>query len=368
MSSSRDGPSEGIDPDPPDTSFSDDVCAIQTSLIQLVSDEKSRINKDIGAQIMQLFAKMTCLTTKQEIQLATLKAQLAEKEKQPSYADVTRNVSREPRSTTAANTKQSPEERPEESVPSVRSGHALLIYLRNPTGNTSHDIKILLKKYFEPQSLGLGEVSMREIRNGIAVQSASQEGLQNLADAIESHPNTKDIFVLKKPTMRKPQFKVQGVDPDVHPAEFLTTLRTQNPDVPIEANEFVLRTSFKERSGNVTHIFEVTTSGYKKLQGKRKLNLGWTSCPISENFYIPKCQKCCTYGHVKKYCSSETEFCPLCAGGHSSGECRITDDGQKRCKACVSRRVEARHAFGSAQCGTYAFHVARLRGRIEYPR
>ncbi|KAG0445109.1 hypothetical protein HPB47_021838 [Ixodes persulcatus] len=123
MSSSRDGPSEGIDPDPPDASFSDD---------------------------------------------------------------------------------QSPEERPEESVPSVRSGHALLIYLRNPTGNTSHDIKILLKKYFEPQSLGL--------------------------------------------------------------------------------------------------------------------------------------------------------------------ECRITDDGQKRCKACVSRRVEARHAFGSAQCGTYAFHVARLRGRIEYPR
>ncbi|KAG0434363.1 hypothetical protein HPB47_019159, partial [Ixodes persulcatus] len=63
----------------------------------------------------------------------------------------------EPRSTTAANTKQSPEERPEESVPSLRSGHALLIYLRNPTANTSHDIKILLKKYFEPQSLGLGE-------------------------------------------------------------------------------------------------------------------------------------------------------------------------------------------------------------------
>lgn len=102
----------------------------------------------------------------------------------------------------------------------------------------------MLKKHFEPQTLGLGEVTLREIRNGIAVQSASLEGLQNLADAINEHPSTKNAFVLRRPAKRRPQFRVSGVDPDLLSAEFLVTLRAQNPDVQIEADEFTMRTFF----------------------------------------------------------------------------------------------------------------------------
>lgn len=150
---------------------------------------------------------------------------------------------------------------------SDRSGPALLIYLREPTLNSANDIKIMLKKYFEPQRIGLQEVIMKEIRNGIAIQSQSLETLQRLADAINEHPNTKEAFVLRQPTKRKPQFRVSGVDPDILPAEFLTTLRAQNPEIQIQANEFYLRTTYKEKSGNCTHIFDVTAEGYQKLQG-----------------------------------------------------------------------------------------------------
>ncbi|CAN7939717.1 unnamed protein product [Ixodes hexagonus] len=141
----------------------------------------------------------------------------------------------------------------------------------------------MLKKYLEPQRVGLHEVIMKEIRNGICVQSQPPETLERLAEAISDHPNTREAFDLRQPIKRKPQFRVSGVDPDILPAELLTTLRAQNPDMQIEANEFHLRTIYKEKSGNCTHIFDVTR--YNKWE--KKLNLGWTSCPIHEKFYTP---------------------------------------------------------------------------------
>ncbi|KAM7284329.1 uncharacterized protein ISCGN_001423 [Ixodes scapularis] len=150
------------------------------------------------------------------------------------------------------------------------SGSALLIYLKEPTPTSANDIRVMLKKYFEPQRLGLKEVAMREIRNGIAVQSQCLESLQRLADAIQEHPTTKDAFVLSQPSKRKPQFRVTGVDPDIHPAELLTALRAQNPDAQLEATEYHHRTSYKEKSGNCTHIFDVNADGFKKLEGKTR--------------------------------------------------------------------------------------------------
>lgn len=210
-------------------------------------------------------------------------------------------------------------------------------------------------------------MTLRDIRNGIAVQSASLEGIQNLADAINEHPSTKNAFVLRRPAKRRPQFRVSGVDPDLLSAEFLVTLRAQNPDIQIEADEFTMRTFFKEKSGNRTFIFDLTPSGYNKIKHVKRLTLGWTSCPLYENFFVPKCYRCSTYGHTKKFCPSESEFCVNCAGSHATEQCRVIRQDDKRCRACVTRRVDARHHFGAVTCGTLAFHESRLRGRTEYP-
>lgn len=351
-------------------SFSDEVCDIQVKLISIINDEKSRINKETGAQILQYIAKLTSISTKQEIENAALRARLAERERVPTFAEVARGepvAAAAPPPAPAAYVVGGAGGGAVPAVPPARQGHALLIYLANPTPTPSNDIKIMLKKYFEPQRIGLGEVVMKEIRNGVAIQSQSLASLQRLADAIEEHPHTKDAFVLRQPAKRRPQFRVSGVDPDILPAEFLATLRAQNPEVQLEPNEFFLRTSFKEKSGNSTFIFDVTPEGYKKLEGKNKVNLGWTSCLIHENFYVPKCQKCAQYGHTKKYCESESEMCPLCAGTHTAGQCQITEGGAMRCRACAARRVDARHAFGNVSCGTLALLVARLKGRTDYP-
>lgn len=172
---------------------------------------------------------------------------------------------------------------------------------------------------------------------------------------------------LRAPQTCETQAAVQGVGSGprhILPVELLTTLRAQNPEVQLEASEFYLRTTYKEKSGNNTHIFDVTSEGYKKMQNKQKLNLGWTSCPVNENFYIPRCQRCSQYGHIKTFCGSEIEFCPLCAGTHSRGECTIKEPQAMRCRACVARKADARHEFGHAECGTLAIMMARIRAEL----
>ncbi|KAG0435167.1 hypothetical protein HPB47_018650, partial [Ixodes persulcatus] len=90
----------------------------------------------------------------------------------------------------------------------------------------------------------------------MAAQSESVQELETLLQAIEEHPSTKDIFLLRKPTKRNPQFRVSGVDPDILPAELLRTINNQNEGLDITPEYFSHRNTFKEKSCNMTHIFQ----------------------------------------------------------------------------------------------------------------
>lgn len=249
-----------------------------------------------------------------------------------------------------------------------RPKHALLIYLRTPSANTSRDIKVILKRYFNPHTLGLTDVSLKEIRDGMAAQSESVQELETLLQAIEEHPSTKDIFLLRKPTKRNPQFRVSGVDPDILPVELSTTINNQNEGLDITPEYFSHRNTFKEKSCNMTHIFQVRAAVYPKLKERNKLHLGWTSCTINENIYVPRCSKCASYGHTVAKCSSRLVFCTICAGNHPPTECQITRYEEGKCRACSNRKVNANHPFGASTCGTLAFHVARLQSLTDYPQ
>uniref|UniRef100_A0A6B0VB35 Putative reverse transcriptase sr3-right n=1 Tax=Ixodes ricinus TaxID=34613 RepID=A0A6B0VB35_IXORI len=358
---------------------------IHQSIIQLVSDEKTRITKDTASQILQGFAQMVAICAKQGTEMEVLRTKLEERERVYSYADVLRGRAgaeasgqRESRGaggttgTAAVPLAAVPgDSRPQgdtaTALPS-RPKRALLIYLRTPTANASSDIKVILKRYFNPQTLGLTDVSLKENREGIAAQSDSAQELETLLQAIEEHPSTKDIFVLRKPTKRNPQFRVSGVDPDILPAELLTTINNQNEGLDIAPEDFTHRTTFKEKSGNMTHIFEVRAAVYPKIKERNKLHLGWTSCIINKNIYVPRCSKCASYGHTVAKCSSRLVFCTICAGNHPPTECQIKRYEDGKCRACSNRKINDNHPFGASACGTLAFHVARLQSLTDYPQ
>ncbi|CAN7978634.1 unnamed protein product [Ixodes persulcatus] len=165
---------------------------------------------------------------RQTTEIEVLKAKLEERGKVFSYADALMGRVGEGTRTAPLPAAQPSAPQPGAMGPPVtgRPKLALLIYLRTPAAYASNDIKVMLKKYFNPHSLGLTDVSLREIQDGIAVQSNTASDLELLCAAIEENPSTKDVFVLRKPNKRNPQFRVSGVDPDILPAELLTTVNT----------------------------------------------------------------------------------------------------------------------------------------------
>ncbi|EEC11280.1 reverse transcriptase SR3-right, putative [Ixodes scapularis] len=164
-------------------------------------------------------------------------------------------------------------------------------------GRQTTEIEVLKAKLEERGKVSShADALMGRVEEGTAPLPAAQPAshtanhLKLLCTAIEEHPSTKEV--LRKPNKRNPQFRVSGVDPDILPAELLTTVNTHNEGLEIQPQDFHHRTMFKEKSGNVTHIFEVTAAVYPKIKEKSRLRLGWTMCAVNENFYVPRCDKC----------------------------------------------------------------------------
>lgn len=94
---------------------------------------------------------MLNINIKQEIEIASLRATVTEKSKSPTYAQVLAAKSSGPPTSGGETDAAAPpgpavvgSAGPAGQAP--RMGHALLIYLRDPTNSPSTDIKIMLKK------------------------------------------------------------------------------------------------------------------------------------------------------------------------------------------------------------------------------
>ncbi|CAN8026646.1 unnamed protein product [Ixodes persulcatus] len=172
---------------------------------------------------------------------------------------------------------------------------------------------------------------------------------------------------MRKPNKRNPQLRVLGVDPDILPAELLTTVKSKNEGLDINPEDFTYRTAFKEKSGSTTYIFEVKARVCDMIKSKYKLRLGWTFCAVTENFYVPRCIKCCQYGHTKARCNSQTVFYTICAGSHPTSECQVTCYDQGKCRAFQNRRVNANRPSGASEGTTLKFQVDQIRAQTDYP-
>lgn len=225
----------------------------------------------------------------------------------------------------------------------------------------------MLKSTFgnDPSGIGVKQVKLIPTRSGLTVVSADRSSIDNLEKAIATHVHLKTALKISRPPRRLPQFKISGVDPSVAPGMLRTNINARNGfDIP-EA-EFKHRTYFRDRSGNNVHIVEVSPAVYNMLKSKDRILVGWTSCPIKENFYVAACDRCCTYGHVAARCTAEAVHCSYCADNHTSADCTVTDQERVVCRECRAAGRRYDHAFNAPCCFTVAFRIARLKAKTTY--
>ncbi|KAM7281028.1 hypothetical protein ISCGN_005740 [Ixodes scapularis] len=261
-------------------------------------------------------------------------------------------------------------EAPKPTTPPSAPRESLLIYPATkpaagvePYAGISH----LLRTTFQPADLGLGCVEIKQVRGGAIVLGHSAAGLDRLAEAIKANPETASKLTTKRSEKRAPQVKIVGVDPGVEAADLVETLTSMN-DLPTEDQNKVVA-SFQAASGTMVHILEVGPQTRDILLQKRRVYLGWTSCPVYENLGVRRCPKCCTYGHTAKVCKDQSSACTECSGDHPGANCRAIE---KRCRACVrsnekfKTRFHVEHSFGSRACRALLEKEQQARRYLAY--
>lgn len=250
-------------------------------------------------------------------------------------------------------------------LPSVRQpDHALVLRLTSGSSGPARDIASLMKSTFNSAEIGIGPVTFRPSQYELTIVPEVREDLNNLESAITSTPVTKNALQIMRPVHRLPQIRISGVDPSIVPAMLLDQINARN-NLDIQSSEFTPKTQFTEWSGNRVHVVEVSPRVFSLLRQREKLHIGWTSCYVRENFYIPTCYRCSSLGHTTAQCPAGKEICN-CAGEHSTHVCGLEDHVRVVCNECYRWCRLHSHVFGVSVCPSVGAWMERQRSRTDY--
>ncbi|KAM7310653.1 uncharacterized protein ISCGN_007561 [Ixodes scapularis] len=303
----------------------------------------------------------------------SLREELANNEKgknEQSYADILKKRTTTNQPNEAPTTSQTEQRKSTENEPK----DGLLIY-STESADTQHfqTVKTMLRR-FTPHELGLTNPEVRPIRGGAIVLSSKRDGLLTLQEEIERNPETKEKFEAKISIKKNPQISILGVDREITNQELKSEITTQN-NLEGQPDDIRVIISF-DKQETKTHIVEVEPNLLKKLKEKKRLLIGWTSCPVRENIHTPRCSRCCRYGHNERNCQGRIR-CSECSGPHHYKQCQGETDeaGQpcpNRCPACTDRNQSdhtnllTTHSFYDRKCPTLNAEIEKARRKINY--
>ncbi|KAH7933531.1 hypothetical protein HPB49_013465 [Dermacentor silvarum] len=257
--------------------------------------------------------------------------------------------------------------------PQPRRDHAHVMFLTPlvPTGTAAEDIKRILKTNVDPARENLGAISVHKTPLGLTVLSDDLASVQKLKTLLEQNPVTNTAMSVRLVQQRKPHVKLTGVDPDVPAVNLVAQINSRNPDLRLDPSTCEVRVSFRERSGNFTHVVAVDPPAYRSLMSRGRVSVGWTSATVVEDVHVPTCTFCATYGHGRRSCPvrqhPERAVCTRCAGPHLGEQCTVRlGDAAVCCNECRRAGHPSSHPTGDKACPLLMARVARLRARTDY--
>lgn len=152
--------------------------------------------------------------------------------------------------------------------PSVQPQQVTFITPVGESRTPAKDVLSLLKNNINPGQAGIGDVTLRQTRLGVTVLAADRESLDNLKSAIETNTVTRVAFGVRIPDKRKPHVKLIGVDPEIPASRLLNEIKDRNPNLGLDLTNASVKTSFRERSGNVSFVVELEPQNFHKVIAK----------------------------------------------------------------------------------------------------
>ncbi|KAH7933581.1 hypothetical protein HPB49_014036 [Dermacentor silvarum] len=251
-------------------------------------------------------------------------------------------------------------------------GHLAFLTPIGESRDPSGDVLAVLKTNVDPTEAGIGEVDLRSTRLGVTVVAKDRDTIMNLKQAIDACPVTRSSMTVRVPEKRRPHVRLVGVDPEVSAANLISAINGRNPSLELDTATAKVKSTFKERGGNNSHILELSPPDFKKVMTRGKVCVGWTSARVVEDIHVPLCTQCATYGHTRRLSPVRSDparsVCTKCAEHHLAQECTVRfGDAAVCCAPCRGAGLEASgQPAGYHACPVLLQRVARLRARTDY--
>ncbi|KAH7970585.1 hypothetical protein HPB49_011396 [Dermacentor silvarum] len=188
------------------------------------------------------------------------------------------------------------------------------------------------------------------------VLSDDLASVQKLKTLIEQNPVTSTAMSVRLVQQRKPHVKLTGVDPDVLAVGLIAQINSRNPDLRLDPSTCEVCVSFRERSGNFTHVVAVDPLAYRALMNRGRVSVGWTSATVVEDVHVPTCTFCATYGHGRRSCPvrehPERAVCTRRAGPHLGEQCTLAHDREREpsTSAALKIQLQATPVWPNVRC------------------
>jgi hypothetical protein len=199
----------------------------------------------------------------------------------------------------------------------------------------------------------------------------TEESKQSMLPVLNNQMD-KERFTVVTPAARRPTVTIIDIASNYSKTDLLARVKRQNASkfagIDLDENNFkIIYTKPHARNRDLYKaVIRVSDEVRKAIcNANNKLNIGLKSCPVFDEFFIRRCNRCQKLGHWVADCpEGSPAVCGKCSGNHETKNC--TSD-VARCHNCVqAKHRDTNHETSYYKCTAYMEAQKKLESTINY--
>lgn len=181
----------------------------------------------------------------------------------------------------------------------------------------------------------------------------------------------KEKFDVVTPAHRLPTVSIIDIPHNYSKEELLERVKSHNTAkfAGIDLNEenfkvIYTRAQFKNKQLYKAKVRVSEVVRKVISNAKDHLNIGLHSCPVFDEFFVKRCNRCQKFYHYKDACRADKVVCGKCCGEHETKDC--TSDTVKCYNCDQAKLTDTNHVTSHFNCPVYVEAQKKLESTINY--